>query len=275
MNSCLEIASRPAAAVTPARRARAFCLSDLLRLLDAEDGVSAQTDAQPVLMRHLHAGGALHHEGDAAESVEFVRLGTLKVVTMSEDGNEQVLGFAERADLLGFDALYTGRHPTCAVALEDCWLFSLRVGDFFRWSRELPALDFALHRAASRQLARCHEVADVMAAVVAEVRLARFLVHQAVRSQALGQSPRRFVLRMTRRDLANHLGVAHETVSRSFTALAQWGCLRVDAREVEIVDFERLRACTRAPVQHAAAHRARRPATARLQRHAPAPALHA
>lgn len=265
MNDCLEVGTRRGVAVELARRADALRLSDLLRLLDAEDGVSAQTDAQPLPVRHLHAGSALHHEGDAADTVEFVRLGTLKVFTTSEDGDEQVLGFAERADLLGFDALCTERHPTSAVALEDCWLFSLRVGDFYRWSRELPALDRALHRAASRQLARCHQVADVMGAVVAEVRLARFLLHRADHLQALGQSPRRFVLRMTRRDLASHLGVAHETVSRAFTALAQWGCLRVDAREVEIVDFDRLRACTRAPLQSAAG-RARRPATVRLQR---------
>ena len=237
-----------------------FNLSDLLRLLHADDGVGASSDSQAVPVRHLRAGATLCYEGDPAESIEFVRLGTFKVFTTAENGSEQVLGFAERADLLGFDALCSGRHPTSVRALEDGWVFSLRLGELFMLCREHAALDRALHRAASRQLARCNELADVMAAVVAEVRLARFLVHRTHHLLALGQSPRRFVLRMTRRDLASHLGVAHETVSRSFTALAQWGCLRVDAREVEIVDFDRLHACARGLTHGAGAARgARRP----------------
>jgi CRP/FNR family transcriptional regulator len=35
--------------------------------------------------------------------------------------------------------------------------------------------------------------------------------------------------------------VAHETVSRSFGALARWGWLRVDNREVEILDLPGLK----------------------------------
>jgi CRP/FNR family transcriptional regulator len=63
--------------------------------------------------------------------------------------------------------------------------------------------------------------------------------------QACGQSPRRLYLRMSRSDIASYLGVAHATVSRSFSALAAWGCLRVNNRDVEILDMPRLRAFSR------------------------------
>lgn len=46
---------------------------------------------------------------------------------------------------------------------------------------------------------------------------------------------------MARRDIASLLGLAHETVSRSFTQLSQHGCLRVDNREIEILDLQALR----------------------------------
>ena len=85
----------------------------------------------------------------------------------------------------------------------------------------------------------------MMAAVAAEVRLARFLVWLSGRMAERGQSPHRLRLRMSRRDIASLLGVAHETVSRSFTALAELGLLRVDNREVEILDAAGLRRCTR------------------------------
>jgi CRP/FNR family transcriptional regulator len=72
------------------------------------------------------------------------------------------------------------------------------------------------------------------------VRVARFLLHFAKRQNALGYSDRRIRLRMTRRDIASHLGVAHETVSRALTALQQVGGIVVTYRDIEIVDAKLL-----------------------------------
>jgi CRP/FNR family transcriptional regulator, anaerobic regulatory protein len=84
-------------------------------------------------------------------------------------------------------------------------------------------------------------------------------------------------MRMTRRDIASYLGVAHETVSRSFAELVGWGFLRVDNREVDILDLEGLRtfsSCTRRPHEEGAWPRvAHRPAA--LRRRAPAAPLDA
>jgi CRP/FNR family transcriptional regulator len=75
-----------------------------------------------------------------------------------------------------------------------------------------------------------------MSAASAEVRVARFLLHFAQRQSALGLSNRRLRLRMTRRDIASCLGVAHETVSRALTALVLHGCIKVSHRDIEIAD---------------------------------------
>ena len=86
----------------------------------------------------------------------------------------------------------------------------------------------------------------MMAAVAADVRLARFLLWTSARMAEGGQSATRLLLRMGRREIASFLGVAHATVSRSFTALAEGGYIRVVNREVEILDPPRLkvRACS-------------------------------
>jgi CRP/FNR family transcriptional regulator len=77
------------------------------------------------------------------------------------------------------------------------------------------------------------------------VRLARFIVWWSNRMAERGQSPRRLLLRMSRRDIGSLLGVAHETVSRSFSNFVDQGLLRVDNREIEIMDFAGLKARTR------------------------------
>jgi len=94
-------------------------------------------------------------------------------------------------------------------------------------------------------LARSRELVDIMAAVASEVRLARFLIQHSRRMADCGQSPRRFLLRMGRREISSMLGVAHETVSRSFTALSSLGLVQVCAREVEILDMDGLGAFAR------------------------------
>lgn len=220
-------------------------LSDLLKLMGAEVDDHLQADAYPVAMRRLRAGATLFHEGGTAESIYFVNVGSFKSIRTAEDGYEQVLGFVRRGEVLGFDAVCMGQHPTAAVALEDSRVFSIRMQDIFTLAQRVPALDRVLHMSVSRQLTTRGEIADVMAAVAADVRLARFLVQLSERMKACGQSPRRLYLRMSRSDIASYLGVAHATVSRSFSALAAWGYVQVSNRDVEILDPDRLKLFSR------------------------------
>jgi CRP/FNR family transcriptional regulator len=98
------------------------------------------------------------------------------------------------------------------------------------------------------------------------VKLARFLIQLSRRMAGCGQSPRRFHLRMGRREIASLLGVAHETVSRSFSALAALGMVDVSDREVEILDMEglmRFARSTRRHLDEPAVSRIRRPVVKR------------
>ncbi len=216
-------------------------LADLLRLMGAAAGEADRSVDFPAPVRRLHDGDVLFHEGASAAAIYFVRAGTFKVFNTGEDGYEQVLGFVGRGEVLGFDAIGIGAYPNEAVALEESSVYVVLLDDYFGLSPRISALDQVVFRAGSVALERRAELADVMAAVAAEVRLARFLMHLSKRMLACGQSPRRFHLRMSRRDIASYLGVAHETVSRAFSSLMAWGYIRVNNREVEVVDLERLR----------------------------------
>ncbi|MGS0756668.1 Crp/Fnr family transcriptional regulator [Roseateles sp. GG27B] len=206
--------------------------------MNATHAISADSDSYPVASKQVRAGSALFLEGAPADAIYFVAAGSFKSYRTAEDGYEQVLGFTCCGELLGFDALCIGRHPTGVTALEDSRVFALRSQNVFTLGQRAPAVDRLLHLTVSRELKRQSEIADLMAAVSAEVRVARFLVHYSERMKASGQSSQRLLLRMCRRDIASHLGVAHETVSRSFSALVDLGFLRVNNRAVDILDRE-------------------------------------
>jgi len=241
----------------------------LLRALNGEhrDAVGA---ALPTGTRlRVAAGAALLHEGAPATQLCVVLAGTFKILKTADDGYDHVLAFALRGDVLGYDGLADGRYASAAVALEDSLVLMLPPTQFDALRRSDPALDGAVQAVLSRQLARAVELAELMSAVAADARLARFLLHLSARMAEQGLSPRRLLLRMNRRDIASHLGLAHETVSRSFGVFAERGWLQVTNREVEILDFAALRATahnTRGPgdepVRPAARRAAARPVLA-------------
>jgi CRP/FNR family transcriptional regulator, anaerobic regulatory protein len=220
-------------------------LRALVELLggDADNGPCRGSERFAV--HRVARGATLLHEGAHAQTLFIVQTGSFKSVKTAEDGYEHVLGFAWPRDLIGYDGLYREHYAFGAVALEDSRAVVLPMTGLAALRQRSPALDEALQALIARQLAHAGEIAEVMSAVAADARLARFLVQLSGRMAERGQSPRRLLLRMNRRDIANHLGLAHETISRSLRLLSERGWLRVDNRDIEILDPAGLRRCAR------------------------------
>lgn len=220
-------------------------LRDVVRLLDGDVSSLEPLARVPVALRRLDEGSSLAYEGAPLHSLYVVRCGSLKCVKTHEDGYEQVTALALPGDVLGFEGLHSGLHAATDIALEFSTVYALPLSSLHALREQSPTLDDAWQRALSRQLARSAATADMLAAVASDVRLARFILCLSARAEALGWSPRRLRLSMCRRDIASLLGVAHETVSRSFTMMAEAGLLKVDNREIEILDLAQLQARAR------------------------------
>lgn len=246
-----------------AARSTVSTMTDLLRLTGTPVELPQAAERIPVALRHLRTGECLVHEGAPVDALFFVRAGTFKVFRTDEDGYEQVLAFAIRGEVLGFDALCMASHPVAISALEVSAVYGVPRSDIPQLSQAIPAFGQMLQHCGSRTLAHCRELVDIMAAVASEVRLARFLIQHSRRMADCGLSPNRFLLRMGRREIASLLGVAHETVSRSFTTLAALGLIQVCDREIGIRDTDGLTAFARST---------RRPMDAPLIVHARVPA---
>jgi CRP/FNR family transcriptional regulator len=193
----------------------------------------ASVERIPVRVRRGHA---LFREGDRLDCLYRVHAGEFKLLRIEEDGFEQVLDFVGTDEVLGLDGLHGGRFRASAVALEDSLVIALPVGSLTGPGSTLAGLEGRIRATFQAQSDRLVDVSWLMAAVGAERRTARFLVLMSRRMARRGLSPTRFVLRMRRRDIASYLGLSHESISRSFTMLARADLLRVDGRQVEILD---------------------------------------
>ena len=222
-------------------------LNDICALLNITEPINS--DCKEILFQHVHykTGKRIHLIGQHFDTLFIVNSGFLKSIMIDECGNEQVLGFPMKGDLLGIDAIYSKQHTTEVVALTDCDLILIPYKTFSDLGRVYAELEHAMLGLMSRELVRKQMIICMLSALGAEAKVARFLVSLGKRFSQLGYSEKVYNLRMTRLEIANYLGLAIETVSRTLSAFNELGWIVVYQRQIRIVDAESLAVLRRLP----------------------------
>lgn len=190
--------------------------------------------------RRVARGAALYHNGDRFESLYAVHSGAFKTVGTSRQGDEKITGFHLSGELLGLEAINSGFHGYSAVALEDSEVCVIPFAQLEKMAMSVPALQHQLLRVISGDISRDQGLMLLLGSMSAEQRLAAFLLSLSRRHQRLGFSATRFVLRMTREEIGNYLGLTLETVSRLLSRFQREGFVAVQQRDIEIRNPDRL-----------------------------------
>jgi CRP/FNR family transcriptional regulator len=94
----------------------------------------------------------------------------------------------------------------------------------------------------SQEIMREQNVMILLGNMRAEQRFAAFLVNLSSRYAARGYSATHFQLRMSREDIGNYLGLTIESISRLLSRFKKHEWLKVDKREVELLNPSKLKA---------------------------------
>ena len=105
----------------------------------------------------VHAGDVIYEAGRRFDNLYVMNSGFFKLVTVSPDGREQVVGLKFRGDWLGFDGIAGGAYDCDAVAMDtgDVWVIGYEA--LLAACSTEPALLTILHRAMSREIGRDRE----------------------------------------------------------------------------------------------------------------------
>lgn len=181
---------------------------------------------------HEYATGAIVFlEGELNRGLYCIESGWIKVIKMSPEGREQVLSYVGPGDLFAEFGMFLARpNPATALALEPCALWLLRRDDLQPLlAHRSDVLLQVMANMADRITFLAGLVADVSLHPV-EVRLARLLLSEAS-SGALVRQPW-----LTQAELAARLGTVPDVLNRALHALADAGTIRVDRRQIAILD---------------------------------------
>lgn len=202
---------------------------------------------EELLFQHVQfkSGQRIHTIGQPFDTLYIVNSGFLKTLLIDEFGNEQVLSFPMKGDILGVDGIHSKLYSSEAVALSDCDLILLPFKKLTALGRTHIEMEHALYSVMSRELVREQAMVGMLGALSAEARVARFLVSLSDRFTQMGYSSKLFNLRMTRHEIGSYLGLTLETVSRTLSAFNEIGLITVDQRSICIREMDTLKTLRR------------------------------
>lgn len=198
-----------------------------------------------VLVEHVDTfreGDHIFREGDTFNVIAAVRAGTVKTYVTDSEGREQVLGFFLPGEVIGLSAISHAKYPCNAVALESVQLCRFSFPNIAALATRMPGLQQRLFTLLSEDI---NKAALLSGNFTADERMAALLISLSRRYAARGFSANRFTVAMTRTDIANYLRLASETVSRVFRRFQDDGLLRVERRDIELLQRPKLEALAR------------------------------
>tara|TARA_B110000444_G_scaffold228978_1_gene235116 strand:- start:3076 stop:3885 length:810 start_codon:yes stop_codon:yes gene_type:complete len=200
-----------------------------------------QLDAIVERNRPFKKGDHLYRQGDKFKSVYAVRSGSFKSYFLSGSGQGRVTGFYLTGEIIGMDGIASHMYANSTSALEHSSICEIPFSQLEKLSRELPSLQHHFFSIMGNEIAKDQQVHTLLSSYSAEERTASFLLGLSSRYARVSLSPTRFLLSMTRGDIAEYLRLTVETVSRIFTSLQKKGLISVDNREIELLNIDNLR----------------------------------
>ncbi|MEH3148525.1 MAG: helix-turn-helix domain-containing protein [Methylobacterium frigidaeris] len=186
----------------------------------------------------LDARQALFHQDDRAGAVYNVTEGMMRLSRLLPDGRRQIVGFAMVGDFLGL--ALPERFTVTAEALVPATLCRFDRHAFAGLVAGAPHLLQRLHERAGHELTLAQDHMVLLGRRTAEERVASFLLGLRARYGRVGRDSVTVELPMGRQDIADHLGLTIETVSRMLTRLDREKAILIVPGGVRLLDGARL-----------------------------------
>jgi CRP/FNR family transcriptional regulator len=193
-----------------------------------------------VTRRTLPGGELLFAEGDACQGLFVIESGAVRIFKTAPSGREQVLAIERPggivAELPVFD---DGPYPaSCSAVVETMALF-LSKPDFRALCLEHPEITLKVLRATGKRLRRLVALIEELSFTTVRQRLASLLLRIAAKEGVSTPDGLEITL-PANQEIGAHIGTVRELVSRNLSRFQAEGMIRMDGKQVVILDGRRL-----------------------------------
>jgi len=197
-------------------------------------GLGSETPEEIGVSMTFASGEEIYAQDEETDMVYQVQSGAVRASRLLSDGRRQIAGFYYPGDLFGLE---TGPvHRASAEALGPSRILVTKRSSLKHYGEDGQRLERLIWRATGAELERAHEHMMLLARKSAVEKVAGFLSQIAGRQRGPCCE-----LPMSRQDIADHLGLSIETVSRMVTQLQSDGLIALDGcRRFRVLAPQRL-----------------------------------
>lgn len=219
-------------------------MEDVLRqapLFAALDEDAAEALRASMIEVALRKGEALFTEGEPGDRLYVIQEGKIKLGQSSVDGRESLLAVLGPGEMFGELSFFDpGKRAASAVALTDAVVLGLGNEQLRPWLTGRTEVAAALLQGLARRLRRSNEaLADLVFSDVPG-RVAKALMELGEKFGRVTPEGLLVTHDMTQEELAQLVGASRETVNKALADFAQRGWIRLESRQVLVLDVERL-----------------------------------
>ena len=204
------------------------------------DGILDDIVRRGSIVRHAK-GDTIYGQGSSGDSLIVLLGGSLKIINVTGDAREVILGFAKPGALIGEIAVLDGGPRSAnVVALEPTEAFIIYRRDLMPILRASAEAMFALVEGLCAMIRSTNTLLESHA-MHTSARGAANLIQLA--SQHGRQTTNGVIidLKITQRDLGNYLGLTRETVSRMLGEFREAGLVELKGNSIVILDADGLK----------------------------------
>jgi len=210
-------------------------------LFTALDDGAAATLREAMSTVKISKGGVLFSEGDDGQTLYVIVEGKIKLGTRSGDGRENLLSILGPGEMFGELSLFdVGPRTATATAVTDTRLLALGHDKVIPWVTAHPEVSLQLLARLAQRLRRTNEVVSDLVFSDVPGRVAKALIDLGERFGITRDDGFHVNHDLTQEELAQLVGASRETVNKALADFAGRGWLRLEARAVVILDYERL-----------------------------------
>ncbi len=182
----------------------------------------------------------IFREGDYANYLYFIASGKVKCAKTDDYGKDLVTDIFNEGEFVGYMGLLEGEdHIETATALEDCVLSVIPRNDFLSLIQKNRDVATTFIRMLANNVKEKEERLLQLAYSPVRERVAYTLLN--LHNQFNAQAETNQGIRFSREDLASIVGTATESLIRQLSDFKEEGFIKVQGREIVVVDPEGLR----------------------------------
>jgi CRP/FNR family transcriptional regulator, anaerobic regulatory protein len=179
--------------------------------------------------REYKKGESIYLEGEPSENLFVIHKGKVKISKLSEEGKEQIIRILHEGDFMGELSLFTqSPFMNNAEALGTTSVCIVNGKELSRLIEKNPSISLKIMKELSSRLEKTERLIESIGLGNVEQRVAEILLKMSDDTNVVNLS-------ISKRDLAAHIGMSQETLSRKLSSFQEEGWIRQEGQRKIII----------------------------------------